>query len=261
MTFWRFNLHAFVPPGHVRLQVSSGATVCVAPQCQQSTSNSLLFTNFSSTRRKPKCNPLADIAPFSGLSSFKLFSDSCSWSNGSGSPASSRDSDITPTTTKRAFYISRIPQMSTALIAGVFLCTRCTQSKMCKLVRKREKDKRKESGTTRGMCVCESGGGGGEVNPLRANYCHTWHMENHPFIWRRIRRIRRIQVFMARKGLNLCSANWCFSLSLKVRVLWMDWISLERLFQSSDVWKKNYEHSGRCVWVVGLPGIVYVGFV
>ena len=39
------------------------------------------------------------------------------------------------------------------------------------------------------------------LNPLRANYCHTWHMENHPFLWRRIRRVRRIQVCMARKGL------------------------------------------------------------
>ena len=39
-------------------------------------------------------------------------------------------------------------------------------------------------------------------NPLRANYCHTWHIENHPFWWRRIRRVRRIQVCMARKGLN-----------------------------------------------------------
>ena len=29
----------------------------------------------------------------------------------------------------------------------------------------------------------------------------TWHMENHPFCWRRIRRVRRIQVCMARKGL------------------------------------------------------------
>ena len=27
-------------------------------------------------------------------------------------------------------------------------------------------------------------------------------MENHPFLWRRIRRVRRIQVCMARKGLN-----------------------------------------------------------
>ena len=26
-------------------------------------------------------------------------------------------------------------------------------------------------------------------------------MENHPFLWRRIRRVRRIQVCMARKGL------------------------------------------------------------
>ena len=41
------------------------------------------------------------------------------------------------------------------------------------------------------------------VNPLRANYCHTWHMENHPFLWRRIRPVRRIQVCMARKGLRL----------------------------------------------------------
>ena len=40
-------------------------------------------------------------------------------------------------------------------------------------------------------------------NPLRANYCHTWHMENHPFLWRRIRRVRRIQVCMAREGLSL----------------------------------------------------------
>ena len=28
-------------------------------------------------------------------------------------------------------------------------------------------------------------------------------MENHPFLWRRIRRVRRIQVCMARKGLNI----------------------------------------------------------
>ena len=41
------------------------------------------------------------------------------------------------------------------------------------------------------------------INPLRANYSHTWHMENHPFLWRRIRRIRRIQVCMACKGLIL----------------------------------------------------------
>ena len=42
----------------------------------------------------------------------------------------------------------------------------------------------------------------GKFNPLRANYCHTWHMENHPFLWRRIRCVRRIQVCMARKGLK-----------------------------------------------------------
>ena len=41
------------------------------------------------------------------------------------------------------------------------------------------------------------------INPLRANYCHTWHMENHPFLWKRIRRVRWIQVCMARKGLGL----------------------------------------------------------
>ena len=40
-----------------------------------------------------------------------------------------------------------------------------------------------------------------KFNPFRANYCHTWHMKNHPFLWRRIRRVRRIQVCMARKGL------------------------------------------------------------
>ena len=40
-------------------------------------------------------------------------------------------------------------------------------------------------------------------NPLRANNWHTWHMENHPFLWRRIRRVRRIQVCMARKGLMI----------------------------------------------------------
>ena len=42
------------------------------------------------------------------------------------------------------------------------------------------------------------------LNPSRANYCHTWHTENHPFLWRRIRRVRRIQVCMVRKGLNYC---------------------------------------------------------
>ena len=41
-----------------------------------------------------------------------------------------------------------------------------------------------------------------QLNPLRANYCHTWHMENHPCLWRRICRVRRIQVCMARKGLR-----------------------------------------------------------
>ena len=41
-----------------------------------------------------------------------------------------------------------------------------------------------------------------KLNPLRANYCHTWHMENHPFLWRWIRRVWRIQVCMARKGLT-----------------------------------------------------------
>ena len=45
------------------------------------------------------------------------------------------------------------------------------------------------------------------INPLRANYCHTWHMENHPFLWRRIRRVRRIQVCMARKGLRCLPVN------------------------------------------------------
>ena len=40
------------------------------------------------------------------------------------------------------------------------------------------------------------------INPLRANYCHTWHMANHPCLRRRIRRVRRIQVCMARKGLS-----------------------------------------------------------
>ena len=40
-------------------------------------------------------------------------------------------------------------------------------------------------------------------NPLRTNYCHTWHMENQSFLWRWIRRIRRIQVSMACKGLTL----------------------------------------------------------
>ena len=34
----------------------------------------------------------------------------------------------------------------------------------------------------------------------KAYYCHTWYMENHPFLWRRIRRVRRIQVCMARKA-------------------------------------------------------------
>ena len=48
------------------------------------------------------------------------------------------------------------------------------------------------------------------VNPLRANHCHTWHMENHPFLWRRIRRVRRIQVCMARKGL-IKTLNWPLS--------------------------------------------------
>ena len=48
------------------------------------------------------------------------------------------------------------------------------------------------------------------LNPLRANYCHTWHMENHPFLWRRIRRVRRIQVCMARKGITL---HGCFQAS------------------------------------------------
>ena len=37
-------------------------------------------------------------------------------------------------------------------------------------------------------------------NPLRANYCHTWHMENHPFVWRRIRRVRRIKYVWPVKG-------------------------------------------------------------
>ena len=41
----------------------------------------------------------------------------------------------------------------------------------------------------------------GKFNPFRADYCHTWHMENHPCLWRRIRCVRRIQVCMARKGL------------------------------------------------------------
>ena len=50
--------------------------------------------------------------------------------------------------------------------------------------------------------------GGATFNPLRANYCHTWQMENHPFIWRRIRRVRRIQVCMARKGLSQRSLSF-----------------------------------------------------
>ena len=38
-------------------------------------------------------------------------------------------------------------------------------------------------------------------------------MENHPFLWRRIRRVRRIQVCMARKGLSLQSESlsWFFT--------------------------------------------------
>ena len=44
--------------------------------------------------------------------------------------------------------------------------------------------------------------------PLRANYCHTLHMENHPCLWRRIRRVRRIQVCMARKGLIILSLRY-----------------------------------------------------
>ena len=47
------------------------------------------------------------------------------------------------------------------------------------------------------------------INPLRANYCHTWHMENHPFLWRRICRVRRIQVCMARKGLTTHHTESC----------------------------------------------------
>ena len=49
-----------------------------APRCQHSTSFSL--TNFALTMRKPKCNHIADFAPFSifsGLSSFKFVSDFC----------------------------------------------------------------------------------------------------------------------------------------------------------------------------------------
>ena len=54
-------------------------------------------------------------------------------------------------------------------------------------------------------------------NPLRANYCHTWHMENHPFLWRRIRRVRRIQECMARKGLTCVQVG--HSLQLRKVVL------------------------------------------
>ena len=47
----------------------------------------------------------AKVQPYIALScpsSFKFFSDFCDWGNGGGFPASSRDSDMTPKTTKRA---------------------------------------------------------------------------------------------------------------------------------------------------------------
>ena len=56
-----------------------------------------------------ECNHITDFAPFSGPSSFKLFSNSCSWSNGGGSPASPRDSDMLPKTKKRAKTFEKLP--------------------------------------------------------------------------------------------------------------------------------------------------------
>ena len=75
------------------------------------------------------------------------------------------------------------------------------------------------------------------LNPLRANYCHTWHMENHPYLWRRIRRVRRIQVCMARKGLT---------------VSWLDW-SLQNPFDRTGV----AIHTSECNWSTwfNIPGL------
>ena len=63
------------------------------------------------------------------------------------------------------------------------------------------------------------------LNPLRANYCHTWHMENHPFLWRRIRRVWRIQVCMARKGLTTLTCTTA--------------ISPPRRIVATKIWKKK----------------------
>ena len=63
----------------------------------------------TSTTRKLKCNHITEFAPFSGLSPFKLFSTSCSWSNSGGSPASWGNTDMTPTTTKRAKTFEKLP--------------------------------------------------------------------------------------------------------------------------------------------------------
>ena len=67
------------------------------------------------------------------------------------------------------------------------------------------------------------------INPLRVNYCHTWHMENHPCLWRQIRRVRRIQVCMARKGLTGCM--WTLFCSMSTPRL-LDWSTLLSKFFS-----------------------------
>ena len=62
-------------------------------------------------------------------------------------------------------------------------------------------------------------------------------MENHPFLWMRIRRVRRIQVCMARKGLS--DPDWAVIIILcsQLTSVWNVWLK----YFVRDWWAGNKE--------------------
>ena len=100
----------FMPSCHSTM---SAFRLVVVPQCVLHSSSTVPTLDFLDVRQLCFDHAQAEVQPYyricTFLSSFKLFSTSCSWSNGGGSPASSRDSDITPTTTKRAKTFEKLP--------------------------------------------------------------------------------------------------------------------------------------------------------
>ena len=72
ITFWRFNVHAFVPLGHVRLQVSSGATVCASQQLHSAN----IRLPCSPTLLRPSASQSATILPILHLSVASALSNS-----------------------------------------------------------------------------------------------------------------------------------------------------------------------------------------